>query len=319
MVVFGQGVFEKPLLQFVPKFEKETGCKVTYFSGVSSNMLARMKAEASKPTVDVVNLSASGRIEGKMLGLLDKNNKDILANLKFAHPKTLDPDDIGAPFVILAGPTIAVRQDKLKEKNLPMPQSWLDVANPAYKDKVALSDISVTQMKSFIGLVARSLGGNEVNDYVRAFDWMETKLKPNIFAVVSVPEWQKLLEEGSVWIGVGGWTRAAQAAAQGAPLTLVWPKEGVDVDINGFQAMKGAPNPICAQFWMNYALNKEVLQVITEATLFGPARADVSIPEKLKGLVLTAADMERAVALNQEAIAKNSADFVERWTRAFAK
>ncbi|MBI2847148.1 MAG: extracellular solute-binding protein [Chloroflexi bacterium] len=320
VVVFGQGVWEKPFRDaFIAQFEKEFGCKVTYFPGISSAMVARMKAEAGMPTVDVVNMNSAPHLEAKLAGLLDKNNRSILTNLKAIHPKTLDPDDIGAPFVIAGGPVIAVRNDKLQEKNLPIPSSWLDLANPAYKDKVGFNDISVAQIQSFVAHVSRALGGNEVNDYARAFEWIETKLKPNMYFVGAPAEWQKLLEEGSIWIGVGAWGRAAQSADRGAPLTLVWAKEGTDVDPISFAAVKGGPNPICAQLWMNFTISKEVQESIPTAALYGPTRTDVAIPDKVKALVIKPSDMDRAVALNRDAIVKNKADWVDRWNRIFAK
>lgn len=154
---------------------------------------------------------------------------------------------------------------------------------------------------------------------MRAFDWVESKLAPNVMAVVAVAEWQKLLEEGSIWVGVGTWGRAAESAYRGIPVTLVWAKEGNNIDLNNLVVVKGASNPVCAQLWMNYALSKEVQDAIPEGLLRGPVRSDVAISEKVKDLVIKPADIDRAVELNRDALAKNLPDWVDRWTRIFGK
>ncbi|MBI2847147.1 MAG: extracellular solute-binding protein [Chloroflexi bacterium] len=322
VVMFGMGVWEKAMVgQFIPKFEKETGCKVTLFTALSSQMLARLKAEAGKPTIDVAHLHVGEFIPAKAQSLLDKNNRQILTNLKDVDRRLLDPDDIGTPFVISPGAVLGVRHDKLKEKNLPMPESWLDMANPAYKGKVGIVDIGVSPAPAFVALVARSLGGNEVNDYARAFDWMETKLKSNILAISAPAEWQKLITEGSMWVGMAHWARATTTlqASPDTPLTLVWPKEGTNIDLMGYQAVKGATNPICTQLWMNFTMAKDVQEAVPESLVMGPARGDVTIPEKMKALVISTKDMNRGVDLNLEAIAKNMPDWTERWNKIFAK
>ncbi|MBI2847131.1 MAG: extracellular solute-binding protein [Chloroflexi bacterium] len=319
VVVYGMGIWEQLTRDlWIPKFEKDTGCKVTYFGGISSAILARIKAEAGKPTVDATDLNVTGSLEAKMMGLLQKNNREILTNLKSVLPKLLEPDDVGIPWVIQIGAVMGVRHDKLKANNLPMPQSWLDVANPVYKGKVGLATIQTTTMQEWVLHVATALGGSQ-NDYGRAFDWMDTKLKPNVLAVAGLAEWQKLLEEGSIWVGVGTSARVAQLYASGAPVTMVIPKEGTGADYMGWQATKNAANPICAQLWMNHMISRDVQDAVAEKIIMGPVRSDASVSDKVKPVVWTPSDYEKKVDVNRDALVKNLPDIIDRWNRVWGK
>ncbi|MBI2846836.1 MAG: extracellular solute-binding protein [Chloroflexi bacterium] len=302
--------------RFLPTFERETGCKTTVFGGITPAMLARVQAEKSSPTIDFYNMEYSPATQAKTLGLLDKVNKDIVTNLKAIPAKYVDPDGILMPQRLSANGLI-INKAELEKKGLPKPTSWLDIGNPIYKGKVAISGIETATTWDMITLVARALGGSEKNPDV-AFKFLEEKVKPNILGVVALADIEKMLGEGSILITYSALIRAARPALQGLPVEMIFPKDGFTMIIQSMEIVKGAANPVCANLFLNFILDKRVQEIVPELFLSIPVRPDATIPEKYKGIIPDPKFIAEQGGEVDFSVIDRSV-WIDRWNRIFAK
>ncbi|MBI2846835.1 MAG: extracellular solute-binding protein [Chloroflexi bacterium] len=318
LVAFLQGAYEKGYQdsRWMPRFEQETGCKVTIFGGISSAMLSRVQAEKGNPSVDIVNMDYGPFTQAKDLGLVDKINRDLIPNLKYLSAKLQEPDDMAVYYRILVT-VLAINSGELEKRGIAKPTSWLDLGNPAYKGKVVLTDMTVGQTPEMIALAARGLGGSESNPDA-AFKWLEEQVKPNIMAVVTLADFEKLLGEGSAWLGFGTQLRPMRLAVQGMPVEIVYPKEGFTVTPHTLEIVKGAANPVCANLFFNFMLDKRVQEeLVPEFYMALPVRTDVTVPEKYKGLGPDPKLFDQAVEIDWSKI--DRAAWTDKWNRIFAK
>nr|WP_253709473.1 extracellular solute-binding protein [Treponema sp. OMZ 799] len=121
-------------------FTAKTKVKVEFLSMSSGEVLARTRAEG-KPMYDVwfgggIDAFMSAKEEGFLENYVSPNSKDIPAKYK-------DPDGAW----IAKGITVVGfigNKDVLAEKNLPMPKTWAELADPKYKGEVIMSDPSIS-------------------------------------------------------------------------------------------------------------------------------------------------------------------------------
>ncbi|MBI2846886.1 MAG: extracellular solute-binding protein [Chloroflexi bacterium] len=316
-MAFLQGAWEPGYRDpiYVPQFEKETGCRTIIFGGVSSPMLARIQAEKGSPTVDITNMDYGPFTQAKSLGLLSKINKDLIPNLKSVPSMFHEPDDMAAFYQVLSN-GIAINRGELEKRNLRIPDSWVDFGDPIYKGHVVWVGIESAPVMEAVALIARSLGGSESNPDV-AFKFLEEKLKPNLLALVSFAEYEKLLGEGSAWLGVGSMSRPRRLMLQGLPVEMIHPKDGFTLEPHTLEIVKDAAHPICANLFLNHALSKQVQDRTPEFTLGGPVRPDAEVPAKLKPIAIDLKLAEKATKVDWTKI--DRAAWTDRWNRIFAK
>ncbi|MBI2846441.1 MAG: extracellular solute-binding protein [Chloroflexi bacterium] len=295
LVLFGQGGWENIYREaYFPPFEAQTGCKVLFFPGVSMDMLARITAERTAPSLDVVQMDLGPHTQAKVAGLLEKNNPNIVVELKNVYPQLLDKDNVGAPWG-LWGAGITVRSDILAREGIKI-ESWLDLGfdrNPKLKGKIGMREMRTTLGPAYLAMYARSLKKEplegETGPNVNAvFDWIDQQLKPQIFMFGVT---NQVLTEGTAWVALDSTFRAAILKAQGVPVDPLWPKEGLPADTNHFEAVKGALHPTCAQLWLNYELGYDAQKLGAEKAYVGPVRPDVKLDPELGKLLPYGADV----------------------------
>ncbi|NIO08407.1 MAG: extracellular solute-binding protein, partial [Deltaproteobacteria bacterium] len=156
---------------------------------------------------------------------------------------------------------------KIKEKDAIT--SYKDLLNPAWKGKFAISDMR-TSTSGYAWLYAvRSVMGKEFVDGMG---------KQNMLLVRGHSGIRKKIMSGEKWIAPE--VRESdvwRAAKKKAPITGVWPSEGVPPIIYGTGIVKRAPHPNAAKVFMNWVLSKEGQAVA--ANLRGSGRMDIKPPK----------------------------------------
>src|SRR3569833_3573428 len=136
------GKFERTFTQSVfPDFEKANNIKVVVVPGTSSEILAKAIAAKDKPQMHVMFLDDGVMIRAAGMGLCEKlKPTPVLADLE---PGARLKDDMAAG-IDLGMTGLAYSKKLFDEKGWAAPTSWLDLADPKYKEKVVFQSASVT-------------------------------------------------------------------------------------------------------------------------------------------------------------------------------
>lgn len=151
----------------------------------------------------------------------------------------------------VSGTVFGFTYNNTKVKAAEAPASWADLADPKWKGQLASGDPSQPSATSDLLLKLRA--GGTIND-----DWLR-RVKANQLAVKSELELANTaVAQGQYAISlVNIYNFYAGDKKKGAPLTFVYPKDGVVIEPNYYGIMKGAPHQAAAELYMNWLYAKE--------------------------------------------------------------
>lgn len=315
VLTYGGSLEEFMRKEIAPAFEKKTGIKVRLIGGHALGHYAKVVATKNNPEADVYWSNDLTHVAGKNFGLYEKIDPTVVTNLKDIIPSLLDPDGIGVATHVFSI-CIEYNKEKFAEAGIPVPKSWFDLWDPRLKGKVALYTMDVAFSQDFIAVMSRLLGGNEKNidAAVKKISELRTSGILTHFPS-SAAEMDNLLVQGRAWVAVNGSPRAALLQDKGAPIGLVFPKEGGVFFPNYLEAIKNAPHPKAAQLFINYMLSPEAQPIIAMGFVVLPANNKVPLPESLHGKVPQGEDFERLVRLDRVTMNEKLDAWTERWDR----
>ena len=225
--------------ELVPMAEAATGLNIAFVRLSSSQILARLEAEAPRFGADMVwGILNSDAIHAKSKGFLEKHVSPAWQGV---------PDQFRDGEGFWCGwsywyNTLLVNTRILEKKNLPMPRSWADLLNPCYKGEIVASNPG-TSGTAF--LVLSSL----LQHYGEDAGWTYFEnLDKNIAQYTksgSAPA--QMVAMGEYGLGIT-WDRAADLKKQaGFPVAEVIPSEGVGFDLDSIVLLKGAKHAEAAR------------------------------------------------------------------------
>jgi len=164
----------------------------------------------------------------------------------------------------------------------PQPESWSDLTDSTYRDKVALPNPAAAG-SAFAALGYFSQAKGFGMDFYR-------DLKANgAVQVGTVPEVVTDVATGRYQLGITLSNEAATAMAKGSPVTLVWPKDGAIALYSPIAATKAAKEPAAAAAWMRYVLSTDGQERIA-ATGWQPVLEGIDGPQRPAGATVVAPD-----------------------------
>lgn len=236
-------------------FGQLTGAKVDFLSMSSGEVIARVKAEGGKPMADLwFGGGLDAFLAAKADGLLDSYKSEALKDVR---PEYYDPEG----FWLSKGITVAgfiVNNDILKEKNLKMPATWEDLADPQYKDEIIMSNpaISGTNYAVVKGLLDQ-FGEEKGWKIIEGFN-------ANIpFYSKRGKDPQEKTVAGEFAIGIIPADKSAFDAAKDHNCTVVYP-DVVPWVPEGIAVFKDAENADVAKAFLDFMLTDENLQKLAE-------------------------------------------------------
>lgn len=248
-------------------FSEKTGAKVELLSMSSGEVLARTRAEG-KSMADIwfgggLDAFMAAKADGLLENYISPNAKDIPAQYKDADGAWIAK---GITVVGFIG-----NKSRLAEKNLPMPKTWAEIADPKYKGEVIMSDpaISGTNYAAVKGLL--DLYGEE-----KGWAYLE-KLCANIpFFGKRGKAPQEKTTQGEFAVGIIPADEKAFKAAEDNDLIVVYPADGVPWVPEGTAIFKNPSNPELAKAFMDFMLTKDAQKII--ARLDGKDSAQIIKP-----------------------------------------
>ncbi|MBM2832399.1 MAG: extracellular solute-binding protein, partial [Dehalococcoidia bacterium] len=162
-------------------------------------------------------------------------------------------------------PSLIINTDLVRPGEI---QSWQDLLDPRWKDKMVMSDPRAGSGPAAGGIWVWSKLGEDF--------WKKLAAQRPVMTVsAELPTQQVALGEKPVAI-FPNFLRVVTAITAGAPLQLVHLKEGTAYYISGVGPVKNAPHPNAALVFINWMFTKEGQAAIGKASGLFTIRKDVA-------------------------------------------
>lgn len=267
---------------------------------------ARLLAEKNNPQADVVwGLAATSLMLLKAEGMLEAYAPRGLDRLspQFRDPAE-PPEWVGMDAWAAA---ICFNTVEGARHNLPMPTSWQDLTDPVYRGHVVMpnpasSGTGFLDVSSWIQLFGED----------QAWAYMDA-LHENIMQYThSGSKPCRMAAAGEAVIGISFAFRAARSKAEGAPLEIIIPSEGIGWDMEAAAIMKGTSKLEAAQTLMDWVVSEDANRMYNEGY------AVVAIPGIAKPVEHFPPNIEQAMIDNDfEWAALNRDRLLEEWRRRY--
>jgi putative spermidine/putrescine transport system substrate-binding protein len=194
--------------------------------------------------------------------------------------------------------------------------SWAQLWDPAFKGKVILPSLQNTEGVWTLFMAAHLATGKPMAEAQYEIDAAFAKLaelKPNVLTVYSVMSQAfNLLEQGEISMLAGNFSSyALPRKAEGAPVDLATPKEGVFAQPSGVCLVKNGPNPELAEAYANELLSAELQSKLADFTASLPSHNDATSSVKIpEGVPLHSPDWAF--------VSKNRAEWIDRFDKLMA-
>lgn len=219
---------------------------------------AKLLAEKDNPQADVIwGLAATSLLLMKGEGMLEPYAP---AGLDKLDPKFMDKDNppawTGMDAWVAA---ICVNTVEAEKNSLPMPASWADLTKPEYKGHVAMpnpnsSGTGFLDVSSWLQMMGEDGGWQFMDALHENIDhYTHSGSKPC-----------KQAAAGEVAIGVSFAFRGAKSKAQGAPLEIIIPSEGIGWDMEATAIIKGTDNMDAAKTLVDWSITEKANEMYNE-------------------------------------------------------
>lgn len=287
-------------------FDAATGAKSTQVPMQSAAALARMKAEAGNPQIDMFQFSGGQEDTAKDSGLSQPMTDVPLFDKVPAGMK--DKDRHWVTWSVIAE-GLVYRTDKIKEP----PKSYKDLLKPEYKGHVAFPAITNGFGMDLLVMLARAYGGGEGN-IEPGFEALAKIKDQVIFRAAS--DLPTLFGQNDIWIMPYDTGNAYKTRQSGLPVAFSAPEEGSPAVFITACIAKGARNADMANGVINTMLTPAAQVQIAEAMRWSPSNPDTKLPGEL-GTEVPAVD--KLAVLDRAKINENRAAWTERWNRQIAR
>ena len=267
---------------------------------------ARLLAEKKAPQADVVfALAATSMMQIDEAGLLAPYSPagEDRIDARFRDPRT-PPHWTGEA---LWSAAVCVNTDEARKHGLPIPTSWEDLTKPVYRGMISMPDPG----SSGTGLLAVSAWLQMFGED-RGWAYMD-RLDRNIAAYAhSGSKPCKDASRGEIPIGISIDFRAAQAHAQGLPVEVITPAEGLGWDVEASGVMAATRRPAQARAFVDWALSDSAM------ALYARDFSLVGVPGQSRPVPGLPADLNSHLAkVDLGWTSRNRERIIAEWSRRY--
>ncbi len=229
--------------------------KINWVRDSTGIITAKLLAERDNPQADVVwGLAATSLLLLKSEGMLEAYAP---AGVEMLDPKFVDKGDVPSWVGMDAWVASVCYNTVEAEKNgLTPPTSWKDLTDPMYKGHLIMPNPN-----------SSGTGFLDVSSWLQMFGEEEgwaymDALHGNIARYThSGSKPCKLAAAGEIPIGISFAFRGAKSKADGAPLEIIVPSEGVGWDMEATAIIAGTANQEAAQKLVDFSITKEAMEM----------------------------------------------------------
>ncbi|MBS4206573.1 ABC transporter substrate-binding protein [Bacillus sp. FJAT-50079] len=290
----------------IPMFEKESGVKVELISAGTGELIKRIQSEKDNPYADIM----FGGSKAQALGYpelfeeyVSKNNDDML-------PDHRNVDGFLTPY-IADGSVILVNTDLIGDIKI---EGYEDLLNPELKGKIAAAD-PASSSSAFAQLtnMLKAMGGDYTSD--KGWDYVG-KLIENLDGKVASGSGavHKGVADGEYVVGLTYEDPSASYVRDGAPVKIVYPKEGAVFLDAGVEIIKGSKNLDNAKKFIDFITSKEAQDAFGTQLTNRPLRTDVELGDHMTPL----ADIN-IIEEDEDYVKEHRDDIVKKYIDVFTE
>lgn len=249
----------------IPLFEEKYGIEVEVIQAGTGELVKRIQSEKNDPYADVLfggSWSLAYDNEDLWEPYVSVNDKDVMNAYKntcgFITGNVLD------------GSCLIVNTDLIGDIKI---EGYADLLNPALKGKIATAD-PANSSSAFAQLtnILKAMGGYEdekawnfVKDLFTNIDGKISQSSSGVYKGVS---------DGEYLVGLSYEDPCAQLVRDGAPVKVVYPKEGAVYLPASATIIKGAKNIDNAKLFLDFIISEEVQNIWGTTLTNRPVRKD---------------------------------------------
>jgi iron(III) transport system substrate-binding protein len=287
--------------------------------------------EKANPTIEIVWVrDSTGIVTAKLLAEKSNPKADVVMGLAATSLAILAEEDMLVPYAPAGlnrivpqyrdsknppswvgmdvwGATICFNTAEAAKRNIPKPETWKDLTKPVYKDQIVMphpasSGTGFFDVSAWLQIWGEKDGWAYMDGlHQNIAQYMHSGSRPCAAAA-----------NGEYVVGISFEYRANREKAQGKPIELVFPKEGLGWDLEAIGIHKGTKNLAAAQKLLDWAVSDEAMG------LYANNFAIVAVPSQNKTLPNVPADYASRLAKNDFAwAAKNRDRILAEWSKRY--
>jgi len=280
----------------------------------ADSYIAKLEAMKNNMQWDVVYLTEPMTIKAIQAGLIDEYDTSKVPNYsQVVEVAKMEPY---GPAILLGYCGIAYDKTKVKTP----PTSFADLANPEYKDLIALPTYNNTSAVLFMAACIENNGGDLATNPEPGYEFLRS-IKDNVRTTYNGDAAMlSLLERDEVGICVWWSGSAVKARDHGYPnIVYVEPAEGSPVVRTFANKTKGSPHPEGAYAFLNQLISKNGQTGMMEIGGYGPTNSTVEVPQDKWSYMPCEANLDKAVAFDWSDIIENTDKWSEEWIKLFGQ
>lgn len=265
-----------------PHMKEAIGADILFEGTKSSVNLEKMASNKDAPYLSVVQMDDPVMIQAVDAGLLTAITPDAVPNMTDLRPDAVHMEGMWCNYV---QPWAGVAYNTDYVEGVP---SWTALWDPANKGQVIIPSLQNTEGMWTLFVAAMLGSGKPFSEAQYEVDAAFAKLeelKPNLLSVyTTMSQAFNLLEQGEISMLAGNFSSyTLPRKAEGVPVDLAAPSEGIFAMPSGICLVKGGPNPELAQAYVNEMLGPKMQAAIADFASSVPANTTVKagaiIPE----------------------------------------
>jgi len=280
--------------------------ELTWVRDSTGIITAKILAEKAAPKGDVIMGVAATSMgifanEGMLQGYAPPGVDRIPAQYKDSQnpPRWVGMDVWGA--------TICFNTVEAQKRNIPKPETWQDLTKPVYKGQIVMphpasSGTGYFDVTAWLQLFGEQGGWKYMDGlHENIAQYMHSGSRPCAAAAA-----------GEYVVGISFEYRANREKARGAPVELVFPKEGLGWDLEAIGIVKGTPKMDAAKKLVDWAVTDAAM------ALYAANFAIVAVPSLSKPLPNVPADYAQRLVKNDfNWAAVNRDKILAEWSKRY--
>jgi iron(III) transport system substrate-binding protein len=267
---------------------------------------AKLIAEKANPKADVVmGVAATSMAIFDAEGMLQAYAPQGLGRIAAAYRDPKNPPAwVGMD---VWGATICFNTVEAQKRNIPKPETWKDLTKPVYKGQIVMphpasSGTGFFDVTAWLQIYGEADGWKFMDGlHENIAQYMHSGSRPCASAA-----------NGEYALGISFEYRANREKAQGKPIDLVFPKEGLGWDLEAIGIYKGTKNAAAAQKLLDWSISDAAM------ALYAKNFAIVAVPSLSQPLPNVPADYASRLAKNDFAwAAKNRDRILAEWSKRY--
>lgn len=292
----------------IQNFEKDTGIKVNVVIAGTGEVVKRVKSEKDNPMGDILWAGSEAMLASSkelFLEYVSKENDKMMEQYR---------NTTGTFTPAFSDPTVMIVNTKLEgAKKI---EGFADLTDPNLKGKIAFGD-PINSSSAFQSLVAMLYGIGKGDPFsAEAWDYVD-KFLANLNGKMSNSSSQvfKGVAGGEYVAGLTWEDPAANLVKSGAPVRVVFPKEGALMAPQSVQIIKNCKHPENAKKFVDYMLSEKIQNYVGENLTVRPLRQGA----KLASYMTPADQIVLAPKFDEKWVSENKAKFTKQFSEHLEK